>query len=183
MLQLILPLVFLSCFTWASNVWGGDFSIRSLKEIREAGVVRQQWDNSCAAAAVATVLTYFLNDPVSEKQAATQMLEKTIPLKVRIRGGFSFLDMKAFAESRGHSGNAYMNLDMEDLRVFPGAIVPINTMGYDHFVVFLSSDGRQVRLADPAFGNRSIPESYFLKIWQQGLALHLSNKAMRGISP
>lgn len=160
-----------------------DFNMRSLKELREAGVIRQQWDNSCAAAALATVFTYFLNDPVTERQAAAKMLEKTHPLKVRARGGFSFLDMKSFAEIRGHTARAYINLEIEDLRIFQGAIVPIQSMGYYHFVVFISSERGQVKLADPAFGNRSMSESEFLKVWQQGLALHLSKNTEHDRAP
>ena len=44
--------------------------IRSLQEIRHEGVVIQKWDTSCGAAALATVLTYSLNDPVSEREVA-----------------------------------------------------------------------------------------------------------------
>jgi hypothetical protein len=39
--------------------------VRSLQEIRQEGVVIQKWDTSCGAAALATVLTYSLQDPVS----------------------------------------------------------------------------------------------------------------------
>jgi predicted double-glycine peptidase len=66
----------------------------SLKEIREEGVIRQQWDTSCAAAALATVFTYTFNDPVTEREVASGLLRQTEPLKVRHRGGFSMLDMK-----------------------------------------------------------------------------------------
>lgn len=74
----------------ASSAWAdGSRPITSLKEIRERGIVMQKWETSCAAAAVATVLTYGFADPVSERTAAARMLEKTEPAKVRTRGGFS----------------------------------------------------------------------------------------------
>lgn len=75
-------------------------SIRSLKDIREQGVVMQKWENSCAAATVATVLTYGFRDPVTERFAAEKMLEQTDPQKVKTQGGFSLLDLKKFVESR-----------------------------------------------------------------------------------
>ena len=53
--------------------------IRSLQEIRHEGVVIQKWDTSCGAAALATVLTYSLNDPVSEREVASGMLRMTEP--------------------------------------------------------------------------------------------------------
>ena len=60
----------------------------SLKEIRENGIVMQKWEKSCAAATIATVLTYGFHDPVSERYAAAKMLEKTDPTKVKLVGGF-----------------------------------------------------------------------------------------------
>ena len=53
---------------------------------------------SCGAAALATVLTYSLNDPVSEHEAAKGMLKMTEPLKVKYRGGFSLLDTQFVTE-------------------------------------------------------------------------------------
>jgi uncharacterized protein len=44
--------------------------VRSLLEIRQDGVIVQKWETSCAAAALATVLTFSQNDPVSEKLVA-----------------------------------------------------------------------------------------------------------------
>jgi uncharacterized protein len=143
---------------------------RSLKEIRERGVVMQQWETSCAAAAVATVLTYGFNDPVSEQRAASRMLAQTDPAKVKQRGGFSLLDLKRFVEDRGYQGSAYQHLGFDDLRVFHAPIVPINQQGYNHYVVFNGVKDDQVLLADPAFGNRTLSITGFTAIWMEGLA-------------
>src|SRR6476659_10278985 len=67
--------------------------VRSLQEIRQEGVVIQQWDTSGGAAALATVLTYSRQNPVSERDVASGMLRMAEPLKVKHRGGFSLLDM------------------------------------------------------------------------------------------
>jgi hypothetical protein len=142
----------------------------SLKEIRERGVVVQQWESSCAAAAVATVLTYGFNDPVSERHAAARMLEKTDPAKVKARGGFSLLDLKTFVEGRGLQGSAYKHLRFEDLRVFHAPIVPIDQHGYHHYVVFNGVEGNLVLLADPAFGNRTLSIERFKDMWMDGMA-------------
>lgn len=142
----------------------------SLKEIREKGVVMQQWETSCAAAALATVLTYGFRDPVTEKYVAVKMLEKTDPDKVKKQGGFSLLDMKRFVEARGYHGSAYKNLSFDDLRVFHAPIVPIDNYGYHHYVVFNGIRGQDVLLADPGFGNRTLPLSEFEKVWIEGMA-------------
>jgi hypothetical protein len=55
-----------------------------------------KWETSCAAASIATMLTYGFHDPVSEGYAAARMLARTDPAKVKGRGGFSLLDLKLF---------------------------------------------------------------------------------------
>src|SRR5688572_26476270 len=93
----------------------GDPAVRSLLEIRHQGVIVQQWDTSCGAAALATVFTYSLKDPVAENLVAQAMLSRTDPLRVRVRGGFSLLDMKRFAESRGYAAAGYRSLSLDQL--------------------------------------------------------------------
>lgn len=150
------------------------FRIESLKEIREKAVVMQQWETSCAAASLATVLTYGFQDPVSERHVAASMLKTTEPLKVRTRGGFSLLDMKRFVEARGYTGDAYRNLALEDLKLFHAPIVPIQTRGFNHYVVLNAVTEREVLLADPAFGNRRMSVARFNEVWLQGLAFVVS---------
>lgn len=145
-------------------------TIRSLKEIREQGIVMQRWENSCAAATVATVLTYGFRDPITERYAAEKMLEQTDPKKIRSQGGFSLLDLKNFVESRGYKGSAYKGLTFDDLKIFHAPIVPINPMGYNHYVVFNGISNNKVLLADPAFGNRKMSISEFEKVWMNGMA-------------
>jgi len=144
--------------------------VRSLLEIRQEGVIVQKWETSCAAAALATVLTYSHNDPVSEKVVAQGMLRSTDPIKVKVRGGFSLLDMKRFVEIRGFKGAAYRGLSMEDLLTLQSPIVPIDFHGNPHFVVVrgLNSAG-DVHLADPAFGNHAMSKEAFQAIWKEGI--------------
>jgi predicted double-glycine peptidase len=59
--------------------------VRSLVDIRNAQLVRQHWDLSCGAAAVATLLTYQLGEPVSEREAALGMLQRSNPVAGRGR--------------------------------------------------------------------------------------------------
>jgi predicted double-glycine peptidase len=146
----------------------------SLKEIRERGLLMQQWEASCAAAAVATVLTYGFDDPVSERYAALHMLERTDVQRVRRRGGFSLLDLMRFAEERGYQASAYKHLGVEDLRLFHAPIVPIDQHGYNHYVVMNGVSNGRVLLADPAFGNRDIAIGEFREIWLDGMAFVIS---------
>ena len=144
--------------------------VRSLLEIRQEGVIVQKWETSCAAAALATVLTYSHNDPVSEKLVAQAMLRSTDPIKAKVRGGFSLLDMKRFVVARGFKGAAYKGLSIDDLLTLQSPIVPIDFHGNPHFVVVrgLNSAG-DVHLADPAFGNHAMSVEAFQAIWRDGI--------------
>jgi predicted double-glycine peptidase len=149
--------------------------VRSLLEIRHEGVIVQKWETSCAAAALATVLTFFQNDPVTEKFVAQRMLRSTDPIKVKVRGGFSLLDMKRFVETRGFTGTGYKDLSFKELLSLPNPIVPIDFYGNEHFIVVrgLNPTG-QVDIADPGFGNTRMSVSEFQSVWKGGIGFVVS---------
>lgn len=144
--------------------------VRSLLEIRRENVIVQKWDVSCGAAALATLLTYQHGLPISERAVAEGMLRRTDPLRVKFRGGFSLLDLKRYAETKGLKANAFLQVQQDDLESFKPAIVPINLRGYPHFVIYRGKVGEHVLLSDPAFGNRIIRSEDFQQTWQQNIA-------------
>lgn len=135
-------------------------------EIRQANVVVQRWDTSCGAAALATLLNYQHGLKSEEKEIAEAMLQRTDPLKVKVRGGFSLLDLKRYADAQGLQGVGYMKLTLEDLLGMAPAIVPVLFRGYPHFVVVRGRSGDKVLLADPAFGNTTVDAGIFERSWQ-----------------
>lgn len=143
--------------------------VESLLEKRNQHVVRQQWELSCAAAALATVLRYQHNLPVTERSVALGLINRpeyiADPNLVRFRQGFSLLDMKRLTDRMGYKGVGLGELALEDLLQNAPIIVPINTHGYPHFVVFRGATSRHVLLADPAFGNVTLSIEQFLVSW------------------
>jgi hypothetical protein len=143
--------------------------VRSMAEIRGQDVVRQQWDLSCGAAAIATLFTYQLGRPVTEREVALAMLRRTSASLVRARLGFSLLDLKIFAAAHRVGAAAFADMSLDDLDGLAPAIVPIIWRGFPHFVVYRGRRGGSVLIADPAFGNRTLPEATFRKIWANGI--------------
>ena len=143
--------------------------VKSLLEMRHEGVVIQQWDISCGAAALATVLTFQHQDPVPERDIAISLMRRAEylenPLLVRARHGFSFNDLKVYVEGRGYEGIGYGNLSIAHLVQFAPIIVPVRFNGYNHFVVFRGMRADRVLLADPAWGNRTISLEKFKDAW------------------
>ena len=144
-------------------------SVRSLLEIRQNNVVVQEWDLSCGAAALATILNYQHGDPVSEREIAIGMMTREEylenPMIVNLREGFSLLDLKRFVDTRGYKGVGLGQMTLKNLIADAPMIVPVNLQGYQHFVVFRGVLGNRVLLADPAYGNRTMLRSTFEKAW------------------
>ncbi len=88
-------------------------------------------------------------------------------MRVRIRGGFSLLDLKRYTDGRGLKGIGYSGLATKDLVNMAPIIVPVNFSGFPHFVIFRGLVQGHVLLADPAFGNRKVSREYFEKHWIQ----------------
>lgn len=139
--------------------------VTSLLEQRQRHVVIQQWDLSCGAAAMATLMNFQHGEFFRERQVAESMLRRTNPLTVRIKGGFSLLDLKRFAAATGYRGSGYLSLQFHQLTALQPAIVPVNLGDFNHFVVFRGIVDDQVLVADPAFGNRTISRQDFDKGW------------------
>jgi predicted double-glycine peptidase len=133
----------------------------------------QKWDNSCGAAAVATVLTYYHRHPVSEERVARGMLKTVDPTQVRQRGGFSLLNMKRYLNEKGFSARALSGLTIDDLASQPYAIVPVKAWGYNHFVVIRKVSDGKVDVADPGFGNYTISREKFKAVWEGQIAFFI----------
>ena len=153
----------------AQSVADSRTPVRSLLEVRREHVVIQDYDLSCGAAALATVLNFQHGERLSEQEVARALMQRdeyiARPEVVRIRQGFSLLDLKRYAGSRGYKGVGYGKLTLADLIDLAPVIVPIEINGYKHFVVVRGFVGGRVMLADPAFGNRSMRVDTFEAIW------------------
>ena len=166
---IVCSLVFATTTLPSPALADGRGPVKSLLEMRQDRVVVQQWDLSCGAAALATLLNYQHGDPVSEREIAKGLIgrEEYIenPALVRVRHGFSLLDLKRYVDGRGYKGIGYGQLTLEDLIEQAPIMVPINSLGYNHFVVFRGAQGNRVLLADPAFGNRTMLAAKFQNAW------------------
>ena len=158
----------------AAPAGGEAKAVSTLLDLRDQDLVRQHWDLSCGAAAVATLITYQWNDPVSERQAALGMLRAGDARLVRARLGFSLLDLKRFAATRGLEASGYAALSLDDLLGMAPAIVPLQARGAGHFVVVRGRRGDRILVGDPAFGNRTLTVDAFLKAWTSRVGFVLS---------
>ncbi|MBI4522538.1 MAG: C39 family peptidase [Deltaproteobacteria bacterium] len=171
---------------------GGDRmvrSVRNFKDLRREGLIVQELDYSCGAAALATLLTYFFNDRISEQEVIGfvfihgQTPEEGLKKYFR-RKGFSLLDLKRFAEFRNFKATGYKGMTLDDLQETllndrVPVLVPISPFGYHHFVIVKGFAGNRVFLADPAIGHTTMKISRFAESWVDGIGFVVTRKNVR----
>lgn len=146
-----------------------DVPATSMKDLRDRNVVKQRYDFSCGAAALATLLNYGFGDKVTERQ----LLEELYALlseeeKIGVRAsGFSLLHLQRVAQARAYNAQGF-RLEPDQLAMLGGpVIVYIEPRGYQHFAVLRGVRGDRVYLADPSRGNIRMPTYTFLESWLQ----------------
>ena len=151
------------------NAGGGrtEYRVRSLRALRDAGVVKQLYDYSCGSAALATLLTYGLNDPVDEARLLRAVLEPLAAeqLAARQKEGLSLFDLQQLAQQLGHKAQGFRVHQSQLARLSRPVIVFIKPRGYEHFAVLKGVQGDRVHLADPSLGNVRMPLYRFLDMW------------------
>lgn len=134
--------------------------VRSIEELKFYGAVAQQYDFSCGAAAVATLLSHHYGKKTSEAQVFKQMWANGDREKIK-RRGFSLLDMKSFLVSQGFRADGFrLPLGKIHKAGIP-AIALIEVDDYKHFVVIKGMSESEVLVGDPTLGVRVMPRNEF----------------------
>jgi hypothetical protein len=147
--------------------------VRSWKELRNRNIVMQTYDYSCGAAALATILRYYWNDPGDEHQIINAIL-KTLTFdeaKDRMDHGLSITDLRHGAVQLGYLSTIGAMSFQQLAQARVPLVVPLRIKDYDHFVVYRGiADGR-VYLADPIRGNVRPTVAEFCQQWQKNAVL------------
>ena len=146
-----------------------DRPARSMKDLRDENVVKQRFDFSCGAAALATLMRYGFSEDVTEAQILVGLFDVPSDAEKaeRERTGFSLLDLQRVARARKYNAEGF-RIEPDELAKLGGpVIVFIEPRGYKHFAVFRGIRGDRVYLADPSRGNIRLPLYTFLDTWLQ----------------
>lgn len=140
-----------------------------MKDLRDQDLVKQRFDFSCGAAALATLLRYGFGESVNEGQILDGLFD--LPSEnekaERRRTGFSLLDLQRVAQARGFNAEGF-RLEPAQVAMLGGpVIVFVEPRGYKHFAVLRGVRGDRVYLADPSRGNIRMPVHTFVDSWVQ----------------
>ncbi len=159
--------------------------MRSWLDLKRDKIVMQERDYSCGAAALATLIRYHWEEPVTETQIIKAVDKMLTPeeMQDRIKKGLSITDLRRVAVKLGYLSTIgkvkFEKLEESKIPVVVGIVVN----GFDHFVVFRGTDDRFVYLSDPARGHVREPIAEFKKQWQKNAILIVVKKGRSQIAP
>jgi len=144
-----------------------ELRVNSMRALRDRGVVRQQLDYSCGAAALATLLTYGLNAPTDEQSLLRSVFEPLSPEQLLDlqKTGLSLRHLQLLAEQRGFKAQGYRLRADQLTKLQRPVIVFIRPGGYRHFAVLKGVRDGRAYLADPSLGNVRMPLTRFVEQW------------------
>jgi predicted double-glycine peptidase len=132
--------------------------IKNWKTLRDAQVVKQDLDDSCGAASLATLLNYFYGQDLTE-EALLKAMDKG-------DGRASFDDMAKALPKFGFRAQGFAASWDQLTRLKMPVIVYVKHRKNDHFSVLRGINQDAVWLADPSLGNRTYSRHQFLTMWQ-----------------
>jgi len=135
----------------------GPFKVESWKMHRDKGIAKQQKDDTCGAAVLATILQLY----------GASITEGEILNETGKQGWISFEDIRQSAIKRGYQAVGYGgDLDLLGRLQLPAIIFLVPEKGREHFSIVYKIDDERVYLADPAWGHTRMGLSRFKKLWQ-----------------
>lgn len=144
-----------------------ELRVASLRELRDRGVVRQQRDYSCGAAALATLLTHGLGDPVDEETVLRAVIEPMSEEQLASlqKDGLSLRHLQLVADDRGFNARGFRLRADQLMKLQRPVIVFIRPGGYPHFAVLKGVRNGRAHVADPSLGNVRMPLTRFVEQW------------------
>ncbi|MCP4696668.1 MAG: C39 family peptidase [Gammaproteobacteria bacterium] len=151
--------------------------VKTWRDILRQNIVMQKFDYSCGAAALATIMRYYFQDAVKEREILDDIMAALDEADVENRKekGLSLLDLKNYAERKGYIAMG-VRLKFTALPKLRGPVlVYLETSEYKHFAILRGVREDRVFLADPSRGNLRMSVEKFAGEWP-GIALVLGKK-------
>ena len=158
----------------------------SLLALRYEATIPQQFDYTCGAASIATVLTYYWDLPTTETEVIDVLKQRYSLEEIarRRETGLSFDDLIFAAERLGFEAQGAQVAADELPKLRGPAIIQLVNSKFQHFVILRQVGIGVYYVSDPIVGERvmSAPDfrrefaGYVLAIWRDGVPLPLDAK-------
>ncbi len=148
--------------------------INSWIEIKNKNLTRQKYDYSCGSASLSTILKYYYNLDIGEKDILNSILEAKGINKKKLEEleeedfSLSFLDLANYSNQKGFKSIG-LALDFESLSKLKAPVI---------LYVKIRKNEHYVYLADPSFGNIKVRIQKFKEMFYQREDLNYPGKLL-----
>ncbi len=153
------------------------YPLKSAYELKWENITPQQYDYTCGAAALSTLIYGYFGEYISEKKIIDQLISNlnTKDIDKVKKQGFNMLHLKYVAEYFGYDAVG-VKIDIDTLYKLKGpVIIVLQRSNGNHYVVFKNIVKDRVFIADSISGNYIMTTSYLSSVWD-GITLILGKK-------
>lgn len=173
----ILKRAFLTAFM--PVLLSAEFVVKSYHELRNENVVRQNYEESCGASSLATLINLIDINRLNELDVLEKMKDNNKTINTNM---VSFNELKQTANKLNYEAHGYqLNRGLFNKLNIPILVKIQNDPRYPHFIIVINHVGDFVTVFDPSFGEYLSLKDDFFKLWdkdmQGGYALILASKS------
>ena len=154
-----------------------EFVVKSYQEIKNEKVVRQNYEESCGAASLATLINTLDDNNLTELD-----LLKTMSGQKLYTDMVSFADLNDAVKKLGYESKSY-KVDrkiLENIISVPILVKIEDDPHFPHFVVIINHKGNYLQILDPSYGEYISSKREFYSVWDRynkgGFALIVNPK-------
>lgn len=170
-LKIVLVMTLLPLFLKA------EFVVKSYQEIKNEKVIRQNYEESCGAASLATLINILDDSNLTELDLLKAMSGQQLYTDM-----VSFADLNDAVKKLGFQSKSY-KIDrkiLESIMSVPILVKIEDDPRFPHFVVIINHKGNYLQILDPSYGEYISSKREFYSVWDRynkgGFALVVNPK-------
>ncbi|EAI8157221.1 peptidase C39 [Campylobacter upsaliensis] len=170
-LKIVLVMTLLPLFLKA------EFVVKSYQEIKNEKVIRQNYEESCGAASLATLINILDDSNLTESDLLKAMSGQQLYTDM-----VSFADLNDAVKKLGFQSKSY-KIDrkiLESIISVPILVKIEDDPRFPHFVVIINHKGNYLQILDPSYGEYISSKREFYSVWDRykkgGFALIINPK-------
>ncbi len=154
-----------------------EFVVKSYQEIKNEKVIRQNYEESCGAASLATLINILDDSNLTELDLLKAMSGQQLYTDM-----VSFADLNDAVKKLGFQSKSY-KIDrkiLENIISVPILVKIEDDPRFPHFVVIINHKGNYLQILDPSYGEYISSKREFYSVWDRynkgGFALIINPK-------
>ncbi|EAK7295934.1 peptidase C39 [Campylobacter upsaliensis] len=154
-----------------------EFVVKSYQEIKNEKVIRQNYEESCGAASLATLINILDDSNLTELDLLKAMSGQQLYTDM-----ISFADLNDAVKKLGFQSKSY-KIDrkiLESIMSVPILVKIEDDPRFPHFVVIINHKGNYLQIFDPSYGEYISSKREFYSVWDRynkgGFALIINPK-------